>query len=77
MYSADGSKLQSFEELPQWLQKEIKERIPLYEHAPTCLLKRRNTSSWTYFMENTQAYLEKKRFPLPAPLKQEECQPDP
>ena len=76
VYSADGSKLKSFEELPKWLQDEINQVLPLYKHAPTCLLARRNTSSWTYFTENYQAYSDGKRFPLPAPFKEEKCQED-
>ena len=73
VYSADGSKLKSFTELPAWLQKEIKTHLPRYEHAPTCLLDRRNTSSWTYFDQNFEAYKQKKRFPLAAPVVKEKC----
>ena len=76
VYSADGSKLDSFDELPEWLRKEINELIPLYKHAPTCLLKARNTSSWSYFARHKSEYDKGARFPIPAPLKDEPCEED-
>ena len=74
VYSADGGKVNSFEDLPQWLKQEIKENIPLYSSAPRCYLKSRNTSSWTYFARHKSAYVAGQRFPLPAPIKTEICQ---
>ena len=74
LYSADGSKLASFDNLPAWLREELSEQLPLYRHAPRCFLEGRNTSSWTYFARHKEAYEAGKRFPLPAPVKDEPCQ---
>ena len=77
VYSADGSKLESFEELPKWLQDEMKTRIPLYQHAPKCFLKARNVSSWSYFARHKANYDKGEQFPVPAPIKDEPCVEDP
>ena len=34
IYSAQGLKIDSFSELPEWLQAEINNRLPLYKEAP-------------------------------------------
>jgi hypothetical protein len=65
IYSAHGYKVNSFSQLPEWLQAEINNRIPLYKDAPQAKLDRENMTSWKYFKENFAAYLARERFPLP------------
>ncbi|MEG4035110.1 DUF1838 domain-containing protein [Microcoleus sp. S36b_A4] len=67
IYSATGSKVNSWTELPQLLQDEIKTRIPLYKDAPKSQLDVEDMTSWIYFQQNFDAYLAGERFPLPAP----------
>lgn len=67
IYSATGSKVKSWTELPQLLQDEIKTRIPLYKDAPKSQLDVEDMTSWIYFQQNFDAYLAGERFPLPAP----------
>ena len=77
VYSADGSKVSSFQDLPEWLRREIRTELPLYEHAPECYLKARNVSSWSYFARYKADYDAGARFPRPAPLKAETCEAPP
>jgi hypothetical protein len=69
VFNAIVSKVRSFSDLPELIQSDIRERLPLYADAPQCIVTNRaNVSSWTYFKENFQAYLTGLQFPLPAPL---------
>ncbi|MBH8566818.1 DUF1838 domain-containing protein [Nostoc sp. CENA67] len=65
IYSAAGSKVDSFTELPQLLQDEINNRIPLYKQAPKTYLDGEDMTSWLYFQKHFQAYLAGEIFPLP------------
>ena len=65
IYSAQGLKLNSFSELPEWLQEEKNNRVPLYNEAPTTILDKENITSWKYFKQNFADYLAGARFPLP------------
>ncbi|MBW4562778.1 MAG: DUF1838 domain-containing protein [Mojavia pulchra JT2-VF2] len=66
IYSAYGSKVGGFLELPQLLQNEINTRVPLYKNAPKSLLDVEDMTSWLYFQQNFDAYLAGETFPLPA-----------
>ena len=65
IYSAHGLKVNSFSELPEWLQTEINDRIPIYQDAPEHKLDQENITSWKYFKQHFQDYLAGARFPLP------------
>ncbi|MDJ0745843.1 MAG: DUF1838 domain-containing protein [Xenococcaceae cyanobacterium MO_167.B27] len=65
IYSTQGLKLNSFSDLPEWLQEEINNHIPLYKDAPTKILESENITSWKYFKEHFSDYLAGARFPLP------------
>ena len=73
IYSARGSKLKSFAELPSLLQQEINTRMPLYKSAPYCKLVLRNETSWSYFAKHLSEYLANANFPLPAPEEPDVC----
>ncbi|MBC8120280.1 MAG: DUF1838 domain-containing protein [Gemmatimonadaceae bacterium] len=66
VYTAQGSKVQSFEDLPELLKEEINARLPLYRSAPLCRLAAPNATSWNYFIRYFDAYLRAERFPIPA-----------
>src|SRR5579883_736216 len=65
IYSAYGSKANSFTDLPQLFQNEINNRIPLYKNAPQSLLDVEDMTSWLYFQKHFDAYLAGEIFPLP------------
>lgn len=66
IYSGSGIKVKSVNELPQLLQDEINNRVPLYKNAPKAYLDVEEMTSWTYFKKNFDSYLAGERFPLPA-----------
>jgi hypothetical protein len=66
IYSAVGSKVNSFLELPQLLQDEINTRVPLYRDAPESLLDTEDMTSWLYFKKYFDAYNAGETFPLMA-----------
>ncbi|GAB1543550.1 DUF1838 domain-containing protein [Scytonema sp. NUACC21] len=65
IYSAYGSKVDGFRGLPQLLQDEINNRVPLYKNAPKAFLDGEDMTSWLYFQKHFDAYLAGERFPLP------------
>ncbi|MCU0545136.1 MAG: DUF1838 domain-containing protein [Oscillatoriaceae cyanobacterium Prado104] len=67
IYSATGSKVKNWTELPDLLRDEISTRIPLFKDAPKSQLDVEDMTSWLYFQQNFDAYLAGERFPLPAP----------
>ncbi|CAN1211120.1 DUF1838 domain-containing protein [Tumidithrix helvetica PCC 7403] len=66
IYSAYGSKVSGFSELPQLLQDEMNTRVPLYKNAPASFLDVEDLTSWLYFQKHFDAYLAGETFPLPA-----------
>jgi Protein of unknown function (DUF1838) len=70
--SARGNKVRA-SELPELLRREIAERLPLYQHAPACLVDAPNESSWSYFAAHLDAYETNARFPIAAPARAEIC----
>jgi len=66
IYSATGSKVADFDQLPQLLQDEINTRMPLYRNAPEVLLDTEDMTSWLYFQQHFDAYLAREAFPIPA-----------
>ena len=67
LYSTTGSVVDSIDDLPPYMVKDIRERLPLYANAPKCVLDMEDETSWTYFMKNFDAYLNGDQFPVPAP----------
>ena len=72
IFTAAGSKAGGFEHLPEWLQKDITERLPLYRHAPNCFLNETSGTSWTYFADHFDAYQKGEQFPIAAPAQPKE-----
>ncbi|MEB3216448.1 MAG: DUF1838 domain-containing protein [Nostocales cyanobacterium 94392] len=64
IYSAYGSKVNGLSELPQLLQDEINNRVPLYKNAPKSFKEGEDMTSWLYFQKYFDAYLAGERFPL-------------
>ncbi|MBA3498828.1 MAG: DUF1838 family protein [Deltaproteobacteria bacterium] len=73
LYSTRGRKVAAWDELPRLLRDEISTRVPLYRHAPACVLPGKNETSWTYFARNVLAYQAGERFPIAAPVNTTEC----
>ncbi|AFZ57210.1 DUF1838 domain-containing protein [Anabaena cylindrica FACHB-243] len=67
IYSATGSKVGGFTELPPLLQEEINTRVPLYKQAPNAFLEGEDMTSWLYFQKHFPAYLAGETFPRPTP----------
>lgn len=65
IYSANGQRVNNFEELPQLLQDEINTRVSLYKDAAKAKLDTEGMTSWTYFKKHFDEYLAGKRFPIP------------
>jgi hypothetical protein len=66
IYSATGSKVGGFTELPPLLQAEINNRLPLYKQAPQAFVDGEDMTSWLYFQKHFPAYLAGETFPLSA-----------
>ncbi|MBD2194311.1 MULTISPECIES: DUF1838 domain-containing protein [Calothrix] len=66
IYSAIGSKVHNFTDLPQLLQDEINTRVPLYRDAPKSYLEGEDMTSWLNFQAHFDAYLAGEIFPIPA-----------
>jgi hypothetical protein len=64
IYSGYGRKVNCLEDLPQLLQDEINQRVPLFKQAPKSSLDVKNMTSWLYFQEHFNAYLAGERFPI-------------
>lgn len=71
IYSASGSKVKRFAELPQLLQDEINTRVPLYKEAAKSKLDTEDMTSWLYFKQHFDAYLAGEIFPIPAPAEED------
>jgi hypothetical protein len=65
LYSACGGKVPSFDALPELLQQEINERVPVYKNAPQSFQEEEDMTSWLYFQRHFDAYLARKTFPIP------------
>ncbi len=65
IYSACGSKANSFTDLPQLLQDEINTRVPLYKDAAKSSLDQEDMTSWIYFKKHFESYLAGEQFPIP------------
>jgi hypothetical protein len=64
IYSAYGSKVNGFTDLPQLLQNEINTRVPVYKNAPASIIDKEDMTSWTYFKRHFEAYLSGDTFPV-------------
>ncbi|GAB4343860.1 MAG: DUF1838 domain-containing protein [Cyanophyceae cyanobacterium] len=68
VYSACGQRVGGFEDLPEVLKGEIRDRLPQYRHAPTGTEGRRSDlktmTSWRYFQRHFDAYLRGDVFPV-------------
>jgi hypothetical protein len=65
LFSAQGAKVSSINELPDVLLNEIKQRVPIYKNAPPCILNTSSETSWTYFAKYFTQYLAGEEFPIP------------
>ncbi|MDM7326078.1 MAG: DUF1838 family protein [Thermosynechococcus sp. Uc] len=63
VYSATGGKALTVEDLPSLLQEPL-ERLPQYREAPTEYREGADMTSWLYFQEHFQAYLQGALFPV-------------
>jgi hypothetical protein len=66
IYSGYGSKVHSFDELPELLQDQLNNNVPLYKEAPKAFLDVEDMTSWLSFKLHFDDYLAGKIFPLPA-----------
>jgi hypothetical protein len=65
IFSAQGSKIVSLNQMDQLLLNEILNRIPLYQNAPNCQLDAPSETSWTYFKKYFSEYLSNtQEFPI-------------
>lgn len=64
IFSAVGSKLLSFDDLPELIRNEIREKVPHYAHPPQYDPGAANVTSWSYFKRNFAAYQQGSDFPL-------------
>lgn len=64
VYSAHGRRVSSLDELPPAL-RDVIARVPLYAHAPRCIVPGRNITSWTYFAAHLAEYQAGAAFPVP------------
>ena len=72
LFSCTGSRITS-ENLPEWLKKEINERLPLYLKAPDCFLDKPNETTWTNFRDKFEEYKSGRKFPLEDPITPDIC----
>lgn len=75
VYSAHGSKVTGYDQIPDVIRKEIDSRLALYRTAARCMLDRRNETSWSYFAAHFAKFLAGERFPVDAPAVEEACKP--
>ncbi len=64
VYSAWGSKVINYTDLPPLLQTEINPHLTLYQDAPLQKLNQADMTSWLYFKQHFQAYLNGDSFPI-------------
>ena len=65
IYSASGKKVKDFSDLPPILKKEIETRVPFYKDAPAQKIEGEEMTSWSYFKQHFDAYLQGATFPIP------------
>ena len=76
VFSAQGTKVYSLNQLDHVLLKEINDRIPIYRNAPNCLLDIPNETSWTYFKKYFAEYLSNtEEFPMAKSEEDAPCVP--
>ncbi len=73
VYVAHGARVDGLAALPAILRDELATRLPLYRHAPRCVVRDRNETSWTYFARHLAAYQAGARFPIAAPDTPDAC----
>jgi hypothetical protein len=64
IYSATGQKVYGFTDLPQLLQEQIDQRVPIYRNAPTSRQPQTDMTSWSYFKQHFSDYLSGEIFPI-------------
>jgi hypothetical protein len=68
VFNAIVQKVNGYTELPELVRSQIEEKLTAYADAPLCIVSGRpNVTSWSYFKDNFDAYLNRALFPLPAP----------
>ena len=68
IYSAAFRKYRDFERLSPILRQAIDSRVPAYRKAPQEFTSGRNETSWTYFHQHFDEYLQGAKFPIAEPL---------
>ena len=64
VYSTYGRKSKDISSLPQWLQDDVRNRLPLYLNAPS-KYEEPNETAFTYFKKHFEEYLRGELFPIP------------
>ena len=77
LYSCTGGAVASIDDLPAFMVEDINNRLPLYQHAPPCVLDIPDETSWTYFGKHFDAFLAGDKFPVEAPTQDFPCQFEP
>jgi len=74
LYSCTGGTVAGIDNLPQYMRDDIENRLPLFKHAPKCVLDMPDETSWTYFGKHFDDYLKGGvQFPVPAPEEDFPC----
>ena len=64
VYHAYGRRVSGYDALSPMLRQEIEQRLPTYRHAPDRHTPKTNMTSWRYFAEHFESYLQGDRFPI-------------
>lgn len=73
VFTGQGSKLSSADELNHLLRHTITSRSPLYLQAPKCTLRAADMTSWKYFEKYFDEYLQNALFPIYESHERHEC----
>ena len=76
-YSAYGARVASIDAMNPVMRDEIKNRLPLYAHAPDCMLEGGVVTSWKYFKQHyfTNNFTDEDttEFPVPQETETKAC----
>lgn len=70
-----GKRVNSYAKLDSTIKEVVETRVPGFKNAPTCILKNKNETSWTYFKKHFDTYLSKSSvFPIDHDLNDDICE---
>lgn len=75
MYSSQGNRVANYSAFPDQVRNDLVNRVPQYLAAPACVPNTTSVTSWTFFRNNFQSYLNGVQFPLAAAANYN-CVPD-